>query len=58
MPVNDTPIALHPILSSDISDQQSPQIVQEILNASGVDISKFEHYKWCKELYQTLAQAT
>ena len=47
MPANDTYIELQPILNSmpDISDQLSPQIVQEILKANGVDISKFECYK-------------
>ena len=42
----------------DIPDQLSPQIVQEILKISGVDISKFVCYKWCKALDQTSAQAT
>ena len=48
--VNDTCIELQPILSPmlDIPDQLSPQIIQEVLKASGVDFSKFEHYKQSK----------
>ena len=44
MPANDTHIELQPISNSmpDISEQLSPQIVQEILTASAVDIIKFE----------------
>ena len=60
MPANDTHIELQPISNSvpDISDQLSPQIIQEILKASSVDISKFECYMQCKVLCQTSAQAT
>ena len=60
MPTNDTHIELQPISNSmpDILEQLSPQIVQEILKASGVDISKFEHYKQCKPLHQLSAQTT
>ena len=42
----------------DISGQLSPQIIQEILKASGVDTSKFEHYKWHKALHQASTLAT
>ena len=54
-PVNDTHIELQPILSqfSDISDQLSPQITQEVLKAIGVDISKLKCYKQCKALCHT-----
>ena len=60
MRANDTHIELQPILNSmpDISDQLLPQISKEILNASGVDISIFEHYKQCRALHQTSPQAT
>ena len=46
MPANDTYIELQPILNSmpDISDQLSAQIVQKILKASSVNVSKFEYY--------------
>ena len=59
-PNNDTHIELQPITNPmpEISDQLSPQLVQEILKASGVDMSKFEHYKKCKALHQTSAQCT
>ena len=60
MPANDTHIEFQPISNSipDISDQLSPQIVQEILKASDVDISKFELNKQCKALCLTSARAT
>ena len=48
LPTDDTHIELQPMSNSmpEISTQlQSPQIVQEILKANGVDISKLEHYK-------------
>ena len=43
MPGNNTHIELQPILNPmpDISDQLSQQIIQGILKASGVDLSKF-----------------
>ena len=49
LPVNEAHIELQQILDPlpDISDQVSPQILQYILKASGVDFSKFEHYKLC-----------
>ena len=43
---------------SDISDQLSPQIIQEILKASGVDLFKFEFYKHCKAKCHAATQAT
>ena len=45
MHTNDTHTELQTILNSmpDISDQLSLQIIQEILKACGIDISKFEH---------------
>ena len=45
MPANDTHIELQPISNSmpNISDQLVPQIVQEVLKASGVDLSKVKH---------------
>ena len=43
---------------AEISDQLSPQLVQETLKASGVDMSKFECYKKCKALHQTSTQPT
>ena len=48
LPGNDTQIELELISDPlpDISDQLSPQIIWEILTASGVEFSKFEHYKW------------
>ena len=60
MPVNDTHIELQPILNPipDISDQLSPEISQDVLKASGVDISKFKHHKQYKALCQTSCQAT
>ena len=44
---NNTHIELQPITNSipEISDQLSPQLFQEILKASGVDMSKFKCYK-------------
>ena len=47
LPTNDTHIELHPIRSHmhEISDQLLPKSVQEILKVSGINISKFEHYK-------------
>ena len=44
LPTNDTHIELQPVLCSipEISDQLSQQLVQELLEDSGVDISKFE----------------
>ena len=49
LPTNDTHIELQSITKSvpEILDQLSPQLVQEILKASSVDISKFKHYKCC-----------
>ena len=43
LPTNDTHTELQPITNAvpEISHQPSPQLVQEILKASGVDISKF-----------------
>ena len=60
LPVYNTHIELEPIskLLPDSSDQLSPQIIQEILKASGVDFSKFEHYKHCKAKCHTATQAT
>ena len=40
------------------SDQLSPQIIQEILKASGVDFLKFEHYKCYKAKHHKVTQAT
>ena len=53
--VNDTHIELQPISNSmpDISDQLSPHIIQKVLNASGVDFSKYKCYKQCKAQCQT-----
>ena len=47
LPTNDTHTELQPIMNAmpEISDQLSPQLVQEMPKASDVDISKFEHYK-------------
>ena len=60
LPVNDTHIELQPISNPlpDISDQLSPQIIQEVLKASGVDFSRFESYKQFKVQHQTLPQVT
>ena len=60
LPTNDTHIELQPIMNCmpEISDQPSSQVVQEILKANNADISKFKHYKQCKALHQTSAQAT
>ena len=50
LPVNNTHIELEPMSASlpDISDQLSPQSIQEILKVNRVDFSKFECYKCCK----------
>ena len=50
---NDTHINLPSIMNPmpEISDQLSPQLVQEILKASGVNMSKFECYNICKALH-------
>ena len=47
IPVNDAHIELQPILNlmPDISDKLLPQIIQEVLNSSDVDILKFKCYK-------------
>ena len=60
LPTNDTHVELQPIMNSipDISDQLSPQPVHKIFKVSGVDLSKFEHYKQCKTLHQTTGHAT
>ena len=57
---NDPHIELHPITNPtpETSDQLLPQLVHEILKASGVDISKFECYKRCKALCQASSQST
>ena len=46
LPNNDTHIDLQLIMNplSEISDQLSPQLVQEMIKASSVDMSKSEHY--------------
>ena len=50
LPFNYTGVELQHITNPvpEILDQLSPQLVQEILKASGVDMSKFEHYKNAK----------
>ena len=60
LPNKDEPIELQPITNpmSEISDQLSPKLVQEILKASGVDISTFEYYKKCKALHHISTQST
>ena len=60
LPVNDTHTELEQISDplSDISDQLSPQIIQEILKASGVDFSKVEPYICHKTKHHTALQAT
>ena len=60
MPVNVTHIELQPISNPMVTFQTklSPQIIQEVLKASGVDISNFEQYNWHKVLHQSSAQAT
>ena len=60
LPNNDPHIELQSITNPtpENSDQLSPQCVHEILKASGVDMSTFEHYKRCKALYQTSTQTT
>ena len=58
--VDNTHIELEPILNPlpESSDQLSPQSIQEIFKASGVDFSKFECYKHHKAKCHTLTQAT
>ena len=54
-------IELEPILDQlpDISDQLSPQLIQEMLKASGVDFSKFKHVINVKrQKCNTVTQAT
>ena len=60
LPVSDTHVELQQILNPlpDISDQLSPQIIQEVFKASGVDFSQFKYYKCCKAQYHTSPQAT
>ena len=60
LPINNTNIELDPIsnLLPDPSEQLSPQIIQEILKASGVDVSKFQCYKHHKTKCQTAMQVT
>ena len=60
LPTNDKHIELQPIMNlmPEISDQLSPKFVQEMLKASGRNMSKFEHYKWCQVLHHTSSQAT
>ena len=60
LPVNNTYIELEPISAPlpNISDQQSPQLIQEILKASGVDFSKFKFFKCCKAKCHTTPLAT
>ena len=59
-PVNNTHIELEPISNPlpDSSDQLSPQIIQEIFKASGVDFLKFESLKCHKAKCHTVNQAT
>ena len=59
LPNNDAHIELRPITNpiSEISDQLSAQLFQEILKASGVDMSKEQHYKKCRALHQTSTQS-
>ena len=59
LPNNNTSIEYQPITNPipEISKQLSPQHVQEILKASGVDMSKFEHHKKFKALCQTSTQS-
>ena len=60
LPVDNTHIELEPISNPlpKSSDQLSPQIIQESLKASGVDIFKLECYKHCKAKCYTVTQAT
>ena len=60
LPVNNTHIELEPISNPlpESSDQPSPQIIQEILKASGIEFLKFEHYKHCKAKCRTATKAT
>ena len=60
LPVDNTHIELDPIshLLPHPSDQLSPQVIQEILKASGVVFSKFQHYKCHKAKCHTATQAT
>ena len=55
LPVNNTHIELDPIsnLLPDSSDTLSSDVIQEILKASGVDFSKFQHYKHHKSKHHT-----
>ena len=57
LPINNTHTELEPIsnLLPDPSDQLSPQVIQEILKACGVDFSKFQ---CCKGKCNTTTQAT
>ena len=58
--VNNTHIELESISISlpDISNQLSPQLIWEILRASGVDFSKLECYKCHKAKCHSATQAT
>ena len=60
LPVNKTHIELDQIsnLLPDPSDQLSPQVIQEILKASGVDFSKFQCYIHHKAKRHTTTQST
>ena len=42
----------------EFSDQLLPQIIQEILKASGIDFLEFKHYKHHKAKCHTVTQAT
>ena len=60
MPSTEKHIEMQPIVNSmpDISDQLSPQIVQEILKARGVNNQNSNIISDTKQYVQTLAQAT
>ena len=60
LPDNDAHIELELISDPlpDISDWLSPQIIQKIFKASGVNFSKCKHYKHCKAKHHSAAQAT
>ena len=60
LPVNDTHIELLPILNPlfGISDKLSPQIIQKVLKASGVDFSKLKCFKSHKVQCHTSSQDT
>ena len=60
LPINNTHIEFEPIsnLLPDPSEQLSPQVIQKILKATCVDVSKFHLYKCCKAKYHTSTQAT